>query len=94
MSILIMRGDFSMAKRKKVTKKAVVCKTDHCGPHCFAAGLFGSVFLAIGLFLLVGGIMLQVEGANLWNAGLWYLGGFLLMMVGKHIFLKACIRCR
>jgi hypothetical protein len=82
-----------MAKKKKVMKRATACKVNQCGPHCFAAGLFGSVFLAIGLFLLVGGIMIQVEGSGLWNAGLWYLGGFLLMMVGKHIFIKACVKC-
>ncbi|MBW3019325.1 hypothetical protein KY329_04030 [Candidatus Woesearchaeota archaeon] len=77
---------------KKRTRKAA-CPTD-CGPHCFLAGVFGSVAAAIGLFLLVGGIMMQVEGASLWNSGLWYLGGFFLMLVGKHIIKKACPSCR
>jgi|AACY02.8.fsa_nt_gi hypothetical protein len=79
-----------MAKKKKVS----TCPTDQCGVHCFVASVFGSAAAAVGLFLLVGGIMMQVEGASLWNAGLWYLGGFFLMMVGKHIIRKACPSCR
>ena len=78
-----------MAKKK--VKSA--CSTE-CGPHCLFAGVFGSVALAVGLFLLVGGIMIQVESANLWNSCLWYLGGFLLMGLGKHIMKKACPSCR
>jgi hypothetical protein len=43
--------------------------------------------------MIVAGVMLQSKGAGFFNAVLWYLGGFLLMMVGKSMLWKACMKC-
>lgn len=80
-------------KTPKTVKPALCCPAHSCGPTCLFASIGSSILLSVGLFMIVAGIILQTKGAGLLNAVLWYVGGFLLMMVGKSILYKACIKC-
>jgi len=96
-----------MAKKKKKAAKAPVraakaapaapagayCPSGKCGPGCFFASIGASALMAIGLFLIVNGVLLQSNATPMLTTSLWYLGGFLLVIFGKCILCKACMKC-
>lgn len=88
-----------MAKKKKKAAKAApkamaaYCPPGKCGPGCFFASIGASALMAIGLFLIVNGVLLQSKATPMLTTSLWYLGGFLLIIFGKCILCKACMKC-
>jgi len=77
-----------MAKKAKM-----VCPPSTCGPKCIIMGLLGAVFAAAGLWLVVGGILMQVGRMPWTSIFLWYVGGFVLWCIAKGCKMKACPQC-
>ena len=74
-------------------KEEMMCPTTECGPKCFLFGVIASLVAAAGLWMVVGGVMMQWSQA-VWNSVLlWYTGGMVLFCVAKCIKMKACPSC-
>jgi len=76
-------------------KEMMVCPTGPCGPRCIIFGILAAAFFAAGLWTIVTGVMMQTGpmAATMGRTFLWYLGGFVLWMVGKGFKGKACPMC-
>ncbi|HLF54236.1 MAG TPA: hypothetical protein VI612_00765 [Candidatus Nanoarchaeia archaeon] len=72
----------------------MVCAPGQCGPKCIILGLLSAAFAAGGLWLVVGGIMMQMGAVAMTNVFLWYFGGFVLWCIAKMCKMKCCGYCR
>ncbi len=81
-----------MAKRRTAAP-AMACPTGSCGPKCIIMGLLSAAFAGVGLLLLVGGVLKQMEMMPWTNTWLWYFGGFVLWCIAKCCKRKACPMC-
>ena len=81
-----------MARRRKAA--AMVCPPGgSCGPKCIIMMLLAAVFGALGLWMIVGGVMKQLSGAVPWTSvAMWYAGGFILWCFAKCFKWKACAK--
>ena len=82
-----------MAK-KMAMDMSMMCPPSQCGPKCLILGLIAAVLAAGGLWMLVGGVMMQWSGLPWTNVLLWYVGGFLLWCIAKCAKMKACPMCK
>ncbi len=72
----------------------MMCMPGQCGPKCIILGLLAAAFGALGLFLVVGGVVKQMGMMPLGNVWLWYFGGFVLWCIAKMCKMKACPMCK
>ncbi len=87
-----------MAKKGKMSARGpmsppMTCASGSCGPRCVLWGLIAVILAALGLWMLMSGIMKQWSMAPWTTASLWYLGGFILWCLAKCSKLKACDKC-
>jgi hypothetical protein len=78
-------------KRAKKAAPAASCSTKGgccCGKKSLWA-LFGAVLSALGLLLVVGGVLFQVKAGSLWWVFLKYFAGLVLLMIGAKCKMKA-----
>ena len=64
-----------------------------CGPKCLIMKLLAIILMALGLWVGITGIMMQLAMMPFTRVILWYLGGFLLFCIAKHFKMKACGTC-
>ena len=85
-----------MAKKKSSApmRSDMTCPPGKCGPMCLIMGLLASVIAAVGLCLVVGGIMMQWSVMSLKKVLAWYTGGLVLWCIAKCAKAKACPSCR
>ncbi len=81
-----------MAKRMMM-KEEMTCPQGACGPKCMLMWLLAAVFLAGGLWMIVGGALMQYSRFPWTQVFLWYLGGFVLWAIAKRCKMKACAMC-
>ena len=68
-----------------------VCK---CGPANFLWMIIAVIIMGVGLWLLVGGIQAQWNGAATWQMTLvWYSLGLLVYGIGKMFKKRSCTGC-
>ena len=74
-----------MAKKAKKVS-GMVCT---CGPGNIAYGVIAAVIMAIGVYFVVTGFVLQFNNAAIyWAILLWYAAGLLVMWTGKRFKCK------
>ncbi len=64
-----------------------------CGPRCLFMGLVAAALAAAGLWVIVEGVLKQMNPQMPWTTiVLWYFGGFLLWCIAKicKMQCKAC----
>ncbi len=65
-----------------------------CGPSNFGWMILSALVCGVGLWLLVGGLMMQWSGGAMWwQVGLWYAAGALVMSISCCLKKKACSGC-
>ncbi|RMD58458.1 hypothetical protein D6825_00855 [Candidatus Woesearchaeota archaeon] len=75
-------------------RAGAVCPPSKCGPKCLLLGLISAVLMAAGLWLLVGGVMMQWSAMSWQKVLAWYSGGFVLWCIAKCAKMKACPSCK
>lgn len=65
-----------------------------CGPKCLIMKLLAIILMALGLWVGITGIMQQLAMVPFTKVMLWYLGGFLLFCIAKHLKMKSCGMCK
>ena len=77
-----------VARRLMAVKSSSKCSCN------VGSGLFAVVLFAVGFWVVINGIWTQWNTATeFWIVMLWYIIGFLLLMVGKMAKHGACVNC-
>ncbi len=71
-----------------------MAKQTGCGPKCLILKLLAIVLMALGLWVGITGIMMQLALIPFTRVILWYLGAFLLFCIAKHLKMMACGMCK